>query len=49
VSPSSFEAAVMHINVVINLFMKLADVLWSFGAGALMLAAASWVATRIVT
>ena len=47
--PTPFDAAVMRINVVINLFMKFSDSLWSFGAGALMLAAAGWVVTRIVT
>lgn len=47
--PSPFDATVMRINVLINLFMKLSDALWSFGAGALMLTAAGWVATRIVT
>ena len=35
--------------MLLNLFMKLADSLWSLGAGALMLAAAGWVVTRIVT
>lgn len=49
VMPMPFDAAVMRINVVINLFMKFSDSLWSFGAGALMLAAAGWVVTRIVT
>lgn len=39
----------MRVNVLLNLFMKLADSLWSFGAGALMLATAGWVVTRIVS
>ena len=47
--PSPFDTAVMRINVLLNLFMKFADSLWSFGAGALMLAASGWVVTRIVT
>lgn len=47
--PTPFDAAVMRVNVLLNLFMKLADSLWSFGAGALMLAAAGWVVTRIVS
>ena len=47
--PTPFDAAVMRVNVAINLFMEFADSLWSFGAGALMLAAAGWVVTRIVT
>lgn len=46
---SPFDAAVIRVNVAINLFMKLADSLWSFGAGALMLATAGWVVTRIVS
>lgn len=46
---SPFDAAVIRVNVAINLFMKLADSLWSFGAGVLMLATAGWVVTRIVS
>lgn len=48
-TPAPFELEVVRINVMLNLFMKFADSLWSVGAGVLMLAAAGWVVTRIVT